>query len=190
MSNTCISLSGSVTVAQAAEIYQAAKDSIESGTAIEFELSDARAIDTSVIQLLLATRAAAKERDLSFRVNGASESLQSWLKQFGGSELLIPVEGKPTQGSTNQATKATATDQEETTATEQTETLETEQKETPETEQPETPEAIESCDPVSDNSVEAEPADAANPSAVTASESETSEESKSQPTDSSDQPND
>ena len=83
-----IPLQGSVGVAHVAQLHTTAFEGIEAGSSIVFDLSEARDIDASIVQLMLATQALTDSRDLETKVIGISEMLSDSLTKFGAEELL------------------------------------------------------------------------------------------------------
>ena len=86
--STGIPLSGSVGVAQVAELYATVTEACATEPVIAFDCSETRDIDASIVQLLLASQAAAEEKGSKMEIRGASETLAKLLEEYGLGESL------------------------------------------------------------------------------------------------------
>ena len=83
-----ISLSGSVGVAQAADVYSSVQTGIAGGNAVEFNLADVRDIDASILQLFIAAQKAAAEHGTEALLTDLPESIVRSFASHGASILL------------------------------------------------------------------------------------------------------
>lgn len=70
-----IRISGSATVAEVSNLHQAVTSAHAAEAEVVFDMSDARDIDASVVQLLLATRNASEKTSFSNAPNAITEVL-------------------------------------------------------------------------------------------------------------------
>ncbi|MEL6109801.1 MAG: STAS domain-containing protein [Planctomycetota bacterium] len=92
---TLITLSGSIGVAEIAELHTGVVRAAEEGRKITFDFSETRDVDASILQLLLASSAAAKKDVATISLRGVSDSLAESFESFGAGEILSMVEGAP-----------------------------------------------------------------------------------------------
>ena len=85
-----ISLSGSVGVAQVAELHASTQTIITGGNGVHFDFTEARDIDASILQLMLATRKAAVESGVQMQLTEVSDSTAEAITGHGASCLLKP----------------------------------------------------------------------------------------------------
>ena len=94
---TLITLSGSIGVAEIAELHTGVVRAAEEGRKITFDFSETRDVDASILQLLLASSAAAKKDVATISLRGVSDSLAESFESFGAGEILSMVESAPPQ---------------------------------------------------------------------------------------------
>ncbi|OYP39138.1 lipid asymmetry maintenance protein MlaB [Rhodopirellula sp. MGV] len=83
-----IPLVGSIGVAQAEQLHASIREALQSGDKLQLDFTEARDVDASILQLLIAAQAACEESDKSIEWIGVSEQLANSLKRAGAEELL------------------------------------------------------------------------------------------------------
>ncbi|MCC9601208.1 STAS domain-containing protein [Stieleria sp. JC731] len=83
-----IPLSGSIGVAQAEQLHASIREGLQSGDVLQFDFTDARDVDASILQLLIAAKAACEESEKSVQWIGVSEQLANSLQRSGADEIL------------------------------------------------------------------------------------------------------
>ena len=87
-----IPLAGSVGVPQVEQLHATIKTAVDSREPVALDFSEVRDIDTSILQLMLAAKAAAQSGDAQVEFTDFTDSFSQMLKS-NGAEKLLATEG-------------------------------------------------------------------------------------------------
>lgn len=96
---TLIELTGSVGVAQIAELHAKVQEASSAGSEVTLDFGEVRSIDASVLQLLLASKQAMDQGAGMVSLRGLSDQLIESLESFGAGEVLSMMGASSESGS-------------------------------------------------------------------------------------------